>query len=32
MGTKTIIDKLRVLLPHWVEHNYHHGEDFRRTL
>lgn len=28
METKTTIDKLRVLLPHWVEHNYHHGEDF----
>jgi hypothetical protein len=28
METKTTIDKLRVLLPHWVEHNFHHGEDF----
>lgn len=28
METKTTIDKLRILLPHWVEHNYHHGEDF----
>ncbi|MCG2743220.1 MAG: hypothetical protein L6271_04715 [Desulfobacteraceae bacterium] len=28
METKTTINKLRILLPHWVEHNYHHGEDF----
>ena len=28
METKNVIDKLRILLPHWVEHNYHHGEDF----
>ncbi|MFZ5775162.1 MAG: hypothetical protein ACOY3Z_06745 [Thermodesulfobacteriota bacterium] len=30
MDQKTTIDKLRVLLPHWVEHNHHHGEDFRK--
>jgi hypothetical protein len=28
MEQKTTIDKLQILLPHWVEHNSHHGEDF----
>jgi hypothetical protein len=23
-------DKLRLLLPHWVEHNQEHAEEFRR--
>lgn len=30
MDQKTTIDKLRVLLPHWVEHNHHHGDEFRK--
>jgi hypothetical protein len=24
------IDKLRVLIPHWVEHNNEHAEEFRQ--
>jgi len=24
------IDKLRVLLPHWIEHNQEHGAEFDR--
>ena len=23
-------DKLRVLIPHWIEHNHEHAEEFRR--
>jgi hypothetical protein len=23
-------DKLRVLIPHWIEHNQEHAEEFRR--
>jgi len=23
-------DKLRLLLPHWIEHNQEHAEEFRR--
>jgi hypothetical protein len=30
MEQKNTIDKLRILLPHWVEHNFQHGEDFRK--
>jgi hypothetical protein len=22
-------EKLRILLPHWIEHNYEHAEEFR---
>ncbi|MEW6291333.1 MAG: hypothetical protein AB1545_15960 [Thermodesulfobacteriota bacterium] len=29
MEKKTSIEKLRVLLPHRVEHNHQHGEEFR---
>lgn len=28
MDTRTTADKLRHLLPHWIEHNIHHGEEF----
>ena len=24
------LEKLKVLLPHWVEHNEEHGEEFRK--
>lgn len=24
------IEKLRVLIPHWIEHNNEHAEEFRR--
>lgn len=24
------VDKLRVLIPHWIEHNDEHAEEFRR--
>ena len=24
------VDKLRVLIPHWIEHNVEHAEEFRR--
>jgi hypothetical protein len=30
MTTLTIRDKLRILLPHWMEHNAEHAADFRR--
>jgi hypothetical protein len=30
MTTMTIRDKLRTLLPHWMEHNAQHAADFRR--
>jgi hypothetical protein len=29
MATGTDADKLRVLLPHWIEHNAEHATDFR---
>jgi ERCC4-type nuclease len=25
-----VIEKLRVMLPHWIEHNRGHGEEFAR--
>jgi len=27
---KTDLNKLRVLLPHWIEHNAEHAEEFRQ--
>jgi len=30
MNPKTTIEKLQVLLPHWLEHNEHHGAEFRK--
>jgi DNA-binding NtrC family response regulator len=24
------VDKLRVLIPHWIEHNEEHADEFRR--
>ena len=29
-GSGTLQDKLRVLLPHWIEHNDEHAADFRQ--
>lgn len=29
MTTNNAVEKLRVLLPHWVEHNRKHGDEFR---
>ena len=31
MGTVTDLEKLRVLLPHWVEHNAEHAAEFHTT-
>ncbi len=30
MKAKSEQDKLRLLLPHWIEHNEEHDEEFRR--
>lgn len=30
MDPKTTIEKLRILLPHWIEHNRNHGAEFRQ--
>ena len=30
MAPMTEQDKLRTLLPHWIEHNAEHGSEFRR--
>jgi hypothetical protein len=30
MTAKTDLEKLRVLLPHWIEHNAEHATEFRR--
>lgn len=30
MATRTDEDKLRILLPHWIEHNSEHAEEFRQ--
>jgi hypothetical protein len=30
MATATEQEKLRVLLPHWIEHNAEHAAEFRR--
>lgn len=27
---KSEVDKLRILLPHWIEHNMEHATEFRR--
>lgn len=29
---KTTIEKLRILLPHWVEHSHQHGAEFRKWV
>jgi len=30
MDTKTTVEKLRILLPHWIEHNRNHEAEFRK--
>jgi hypothetical protein len=30
MAKTSVRDKLRALLPHWIEHNQEHAADFRR--
>jgi hypothetical protein len=30
MGAVTDLEKLRVLLPHWIEHNAEHAAEFRQ--
>jgi hypothetical protein len=30
MGATTDLEKLRVLLPHWIEHNTEHAAEFRQ--
>jgi predicted metallo-beta-lactamase superfamily hydrolase len=30
MGAITDLEKLRVLLPHWIEHNAEHAAEFRQ--
>jgi len=30
MSERTEMEKLRVLLPHWIEHNLEHADEFRR--
>ena len=30
MSDKTPIEKLRILLPHWIEHNHSHEAEFKK--
>ncbi|HET98276.1 MAG TPA: hypothetical protein ENN98_06235 [Desulfurivibrio alkaliphilus] len=30
MTEKKVVEKLRVLLPHWIEHNQGHAAEFRK--
>lgn len=30
MTEKTNTEKLRILLPHWIEHNHSHGAEFKK--
>lgn len=30
MGQKTEMDKLRILLPHWIEHSHSHRAEFTK--
>lgn len=30
MTEKTNTEKLRILLPHWIEHNHSHGAEFEK--
>lgn len=30
MESKTTVEKLRVLLPHWIEHNHNHAAEFTK--
>ena len=30
MAEKTELEKLRILLPHWIEHSYSHQKEFEK--
>jgi hypothetical protein len=30
MDQKTTMEKLRILLPHWIEHNHNHEAEFKK--
>lgn len=30
MSEKTELEKLRILLPHWIEHSHSHQEEFKK--
>lgn len=30
MDQKTALEKLQILLPHWIEHNYNHETEFKK--
>ena len=30
MSDKNEIDKLKILLPHWIDHNRNHGKEFKK--
>ncbi len=30
MADMNDLDKLRVMLPHWIEHNHGHGHEFKK--
>ena len=32
MSEKTNLEKLRILLPHWIEHSHSHQDDFRKWV
>lgn len=32
MSEKTDLEKLRILLPHWVEHSHSHQHEFKKWL
>lgn len=32
MSEKTELEKLRILLPHWIEHSHSHQHDFSKWL
>ncbi|TBV80088.1 MAG: hypothetical protein EYX74_06005 [Desulfobulbaceae bacterium] len=32
MTEKQVVEKLRILLPHWIEHNRGHAIEFRRQI
>ena len=32
MDQKTTMEKLRILLPHWIEHNHNHEAEFKKWV
>ncbi len=32
MSEKTNLEKLRILLPHWVEHSHSHQDEFKKWV